>query len=175
MIFKKLFGKKTKKQQEQPEPKVFVIDTNMLLNGKADFFARISANRQDISIRIPWAVNDELSRFRRESFSKSYGHTSPSKHDVRNTWSTYSQKIEDCEWRLVGSRGKEFRELFQQNGFILGYNDVRILCAVGTLMKKFKEVFLVSRDWKLCEVAKELGIQTIRSLKEFSEIAEAEK
>jgi len=175
MIFKKLFGKKTKKQQEQPEPKVFVIDTNMLLNRKSDFIAKFSEERQDIVIVIPWAVIDELSGFRRRSFSERSGFNRLFKADVRNAWKVVSGKIDAQEWRTIGSGGRAFTDILKRNGFALGVNDVRILSAVGNLKEKFPKVFLVSRDHGLCEVAKELGIQTINSLAGLSETAEAEK
>lgn len=173
MIFKKWFRKRLEKQQPEPEQelKVFVIDTNMLLNGKADYLARLSEGRRDIMTVIPWAVIDELSGFRRRSFAKKSGFNSDFKNNVRSAWSVVSDQIDAQKWRTIGSGGKTFKEIFQRNGFALGVNDVRILSAVGNLKQKFKAVFLVTRDRRLCETAVELGIQTIDSLTEFSKIA----
>ena len=175
MIFKKWFGKKPKEQPKQPEPKVFVIDTNMLLNRKSDFIAKFSEGRRDIIVFIPWAVIDELSGFRRRSFSARSGFSQVFRADVRNTWKIVSDKIDAQQWRTIGSGGRAFTDIFKRNGFALGVNDVRILSAVGNLKEKFPRVFLVSRDQGLCKVAKELGIQTIDSLGDLSETAGAEK
>jgi len=175
MIFKKWLRRKASKKDEQQEPTIFVVDTNMLLNRKSDFIAKFSEGRQDVVIFIPWAVIDELSGFRRKSFSRRSGFSQVFRADVRNAWKIVSEKIDAQKWRTIGSGGKTFKEIFQRNGFALGVNDVRILSAVGNLREKFPRVFLVSRDRMLCDVAKELGIQTIDSLAGLSETAGAEK
>lgn len=175
MIFKKWLRRRASKKDEQQEPRVFVIDTNMLLNNKSDFIAKVSEGRSDIIIVIPWAVIDELSGFRRRSFSNKSGFSQVFRADVRNAWKIVSEKIDAQKWRTIGSGGKTFKEIFRRNGFALGVNDVRILSAVGNLKEKFPRVFLASRDRMLGDVAKELGISTIRSLEEFSETAGAEK
>lgn len=174
MIFTKWLHR-VSKQKSQQEPTIFVVDTNMLLNRKSDFIAKFSEGRQDIVIFIPWAVIDELSGFRRRSFSGRSGFSQVFRADVRNAWKIVSEKIDAQKWRTIGSGGKTFKEIFQRNGFALGVNDVRILSAVGNLREKFPRVFLVSRDRMLCDVAKELGIQTIDSLADLSETAGAEK
>ena len=53
MIFKKWLRRKASKKDEQQEPTIFVVDTNMLLNRKSDFIAKFSEGRQDVVIFIP--------------------------------------------------------------------------------------------------------------------------
>jgi len=158
MVFKKWFEKKPEKQQ----PKVFVIDTNVLIYG-IDYLTTIG-KMTAVKIMIPWAVVEEVIGFRRRSFRKNSGLTRKFVQSIRKIWAVLSMKVETGEWRLVGSEGKTFKEIFKKNGFALGVQDVRILAATGILKEQFNEVCLVTRDKKLREVAEELGIPTLASL-----------
>lgn len=151
--------------------KIFVIDTNILMYG-VDYLATL-ARTLDVKIVIPWAVVEEVIGFRRRSFRENSGLSREFIQSIRNIWSVLSQKIETGEWKLAGSEGRDFKEIFQKNGFTLGVEDVRILAATGILREQFEKVFLVTRDRKLREVAEELGIQTLGSLDDMR--AEIEK
>lgn len=165
MFFKKWFLKKKEKR-------IFAIDTNILMYG-IDYLTTLGPD-PDVEIVIPWAVVEEVIGFRRRSFRENSGFSREFTQSIRNIWGVLSQKIETGEWKLVGSEGRSFREIFQKNGFAIGVNDSRILAATGILKEqKEQQVFLVSRDKKLREVAGELGIEVLGSLAEMR--AEIEK
>lgn len=163
-----LKSKKVQKAQSESKPKkMFVLDTNILMYG-IDYLATIPA-ASEVEIFIPWAVVEEVIGFRRRSFRDNSGFSRDFIRSIRRVWSVMSAKIENGEWKLVGSEGRSFKEIFQKNGFAIGVNDSRIIAAAGILKERFAAVFLVSRDRTLREIAAELGISVLCSLDEFRE------
>lgn len=163
-----------KKEKKNEKPLAVVIDTNIVLR-VGQFRATSILNGLKGQVFVPWSVLEELIAFRKEAIYvkrtlKQFG-TEPRfmermtereqelrrrRHrSVLNAWPLFSQKIEDCEWRIAGSSSRMYFQASEKPsngdperivGEEIGSSDVRIIAVCKALRDKGFDVILLTRD-----------------------------
>jgi len=183
MNFKKLWKKKA-----------VVVDTNMILK-MGRLHAGDILNKFGNKVFIPWSVLEEMILFRKEALyikrhiqkhgveprfiRKLKFQDAKTRHrrceSVLSVWPIFSEKIENFEWKIIGSDSKRYFKIFNgkvqnSDGIIgedIGTSDVRIIASCLFLQAKGFNVVLLTRDKELMKQAASRKINVTNGISEI--------